>query len=413
MACCITLALLLGSLAPSVLTAQEVPEPQPPESVVENLAQEPPDALDEADEPPELPLPEAPEAPEAPRSRAAGDRVVIFESVTIAEDETVREVVVIGGSLTILGHVEREAVVVGGPARVEGSVGREMTVVGGTLHLAPGARIGRDVTVVGGSVEGVEHAEIGGAVNNVRLGPFFRDFDWGDMDFDFGWKPRPWFGYTFGLFWHLITLALLALLLCFVYLVAPDAVRRVEAKVETEPGKSALVGFLCALAALPALVLLVVLTCGLGLLAVPFLLLAAVVLWLVGYAAVALCLGRYLTERRGLRLASPYLVLLLGFALVEIWSFLHDLTDVPALGWISALFWLAAFVVELGALFTAFGAALLAWLSSRRRPTPPYAQPAAAGGPPTEPPPENLPPHPEPPPGSGEPPPGEPEEPGS
>ena len=390
--------LLAGVWAPSPLTAQDVPEPET-RAAVEETAETPPGALDEApeaDEPPETPLPEAPTAPEAPEPPprvATGERVAIFESVTIDEDEVVREVVVVGGSLTVLGRVEREAVVVGGPARIEGHVGREVTVVGSSLYLGPNSSVGRDVTVVGGTLERAETAEIGGAVNNVRLGPFFRDVDWGDVDFD--WEPGfRWFGYGFSLFWHLMGLALLALLLCFAYLVAPDAVGRVEAKARTEAGKSALVGLLCLLAALPALLLLVLLTCGLGILAVPFLILAAVILWLVGYAAVSLLLGRFLERRLGWNLGSPYLLILLGFALVEIWSFLHALTDVPALWWLAVIIGLAAFVVEFVVAITSFGAAILAWAESRRRPAAPYAPaPTTPGGPPpTEPPPAEPPP---------------------
>lgn len=405
----VLLWLIAGIWAPSPLTAQDVPEPQP-EPAVEETAETPPSALDEApeaDAPPETPLPEAPAAPEAPEPpvrAATGERVAILESVTIEEDEVVREVVVVGGSLTVLGRVEREAVVVGGPARIEGHVGREVTVVGSSLYLGPNSSVGRDVTVVGGTLERAETAEIGGAVNNVRLGPLFRDVDWGNLDVDFDWEPRfRWFSYGFSLFWHLMGLALLALLLCFAYLVAPDAVRRVEVKVRTEVGKSALVGLLCLLAALPALLLLVLLTCGLGILAVPFVILAAVVLWLVGYAALALVLGRFLETRLGWSLGSPYLLILLGFVLVEIWGFLETLTDVPALWWLALLIGIAAFVVEFASGIIAFGAAILAWAESRRRPATPYAPAAQTPGgapptqpPPAEPPPSNLPPSPEP-----------------
>lgn len=390
----LALLLLLASWAGSPAVAQDVPEPQP-EPQAEAAAEAPPSAMDDAEEAPELPMPEAPEAPEAPRVPepprvGTGERVVIFESVTIAEDEVVREVVVVGGSLTILGRVEREAVVVGGPARVEGHVGRELTVVGGSLYLGPESSVGRDVTVVGGTLERAETAEIGGAVNNVRFGPWFRDVDWGNVDFDF--EPRfRWFSYTFSVFWHLMGLALLVLLLCFTYLVAPDAVRRVEAKVEAETGKSALVGLLCLLAAVPAVLLFVLLTCFLGILAVPFLILAAVVLWLVGYAAVALRLGRFLAGRQSWSPGSPYMLILLGFVLVEIWGFLHVLIDVPALWWIAFIFGLAACVIELAVGVTAFGAAVLAWADSRRRPATAYAAPPPASGPPTEPPPSTPP----------------------
>lgn len=402
----LALWLLLGIWLGAPVAAQNAPEPDAeptPTTPAEDVVEAPPGAMDEADASPTVPMPEAPEPPEAPEFPESsgvrhGERVVIFESVTVEADEVVREVVVIGGSLTVLGRVEREAVVVGGPAHIEGQVGREVTVVGGGLYLGPESSVGRDVTVVGGKLERAETAEVRGAVNNVRLGPFFRDMDWGDVDFDFDFTPRfRWFSYGFGLFWHLMGLALLALILCFAYLVSPDAVQRVERKVQTEAAKSALVGLLCLLAALPALVLLVVLTCGLGILAIPFLLLAAVILWIVGYAALALCLGRFVAGRQSWSSGSPYMLILLGFALVEIWGFLHALVDVPALWWLAILFGLMKFVVEFGTGITAFGAAILAWADSRR-PASPYASPAprSATPPPAEPPPSTLPPQPEP-----------------
>jgi hypothetical protein len=335
--------------------------------------------------PVEVPEIEEPAAPRPPVRVRSGEKVVFADSLVIEADESAREAVVIGGSLTVDGRVEGDAVVIGGSARINGEVGREVTVVGGTLRLGPHAHIGRDVTLVGSRVEREEGAVVEGEINEVALfGDALRSESFRDalrdmhVDVDDHRPLRP-FRWLAQVMWKIVSLAIVALLMCVVVLFGDKALERIDAKLAAEPWKAAAVGFLSQVLFLFLLPLTVVLLI-LSIIGIPLLILIPVVVFValvaafVGYTAAALRVGRLFEHRFGWNLASPYSAVLVGLVAIQVWGVLAQMLDVRFLSAFSILIGVLAFLVWYAAITAGFGALLLAWMDRRR------AAAAAAGG---------------------------------
>lgn len=239
-------------------------------------------------------------ATEAVRVKKRDAIVRVGGSVTIASDETVTDdVAVIGGSADIDGHVEGDVV-----------------VIGGSLTLGPHANIDKDVTVVGGSLSKDPNAIIGGKVAEVGVGgvPFgqgvFRRgarYGWTDS----GMSPIVRFGGT------IVRVALLMLLAGLVLLVARTSVEQIAERAAAEPVKSWLVGFLAEILFVPMLILTVVVL-AISIIGIPLLLLvplavvAAVVVFLLGFTGVAYHVGGLLQARFEQLRARPYVATFVG-----------------------------------------------------------------------------------------------------
>jgi cytoskeletal protein CcmA (bactofilin family) len=110
-------------------------------------------------------------APHAAAKAARGarphgkDRVVTASSVTIGKDEVVGDLVVLGGSATVLGTVSGDIAVFGGSLEIkEGAhVFGDVATFGGSAALDEGARVDGDVSVLGGSLERNDKAIVGGS----------------------------------------------------------------------------------------------------------------------------------------------------------------------------------------------------------------------------------------------------------
>lgn len=103
------------------------------------------------------------------------DRMVHGGDLVIAADETVHDVTVFGGSVTIHGTATGNVTILGGSAAIKkgAHVLGSATAVGGSIDVADGAQIDGDVGVVGGSLDRHKGAKIGGAVHksdDVRIG---------------------------------------------------------------------------------------------------------------------------------------------------------------------------------------------------------------------------------------------------
>lgn len=121
-----------------------------------------------ANPPPDTPQ-DAKDSSEAKPKERGSDRVVTGDSLVIAANEVVHDVVVLGGSLKIMGKVTGDIMVMGGSVRimdgahVEGDAG----VVGGSLSVEDGAQVDGDLEVVGGALKRGEHARVGGEIKGV------------------------------------------------------------------------------------------------------------------------------------------------------------------------------------------------------------------------------------------------------
>ncbi|MCP3957222.1 MAG: hypothetical protein GY719_05160 [bacterium] len=266
---------------------------------------------------------------EARRGRVRRDTRVSFgSSLTIEDNETSQDVVVLGGSLDIEGDVSGDATVVGGSAEVKGEVSGTVTAVGGSIFLGPDARIFGDALSIGGAVHRDPTAEIYGEITEVSLGPGVELDDlWEGI-----WMPDwlfGWFDFGMGRLAFKVALTVfLTMQLLIILLLFPRLTAAVSQRAEHETWKAGLAGlgaqllFLCTMIVICGILVLTVV--GIPL-AVILLLLACLVLaifFLLGYAGVAMAGGRLLQRRFGWQGVAPYLLVLLGVLLIQGWSIL-------------------------------------------------------------------------------------------
>ncbi len=170
-----------------------------------------------------------------------------------------------------------------------------------------------------------------------------------------------------------LRVGLLLVVAFLVLLLAPDRVRAVAAVVRTQPWRSGLVGLLAQVLFFPAFLLVVVVllvsVIGIPLVLVvpPLMVIALVIFFLLGYAAVALAAGR-IVERRFDKRYPPFALVLLGILLIEGWSLAGEfLMALPGPIKMTAFLALAfGFLVQYVAWTVGLGA-VLGELSERRR----------------------------------------------
>jgi cytoskeletal protein CcmA (bactofilin family) len=93
------------------------------------------------------------------------DRVVTGSSVTIAKEEVVGDLVVLGGSAEVFGTVSGDVAVFGGSLEIKNGarVFGDVATFGGSVELDEGAHVDGDVSVLGGSLDRHENAVVEGA----------------------------------------------------------------------------------------------------------------------------------------------------------------------------------------------------------------------------------------------------------
>lgn len=305
----------------------------------------------------------------AKRHRIHKDTQVVFgRSAHVEENETVQDVVAIGGSVFLNGEVQGDAVAVGGSAHVEGLVSGDVVAVGGTVHVGSNAEIMGEAVSVGGTVEYEDGAQIHGQVTEVPLGEGIHigiphiglgglGSDWGDHE--------PFF-HLFGFVWSLVGLALLFLFAALILMLFRTPVERVAYRAATDPWKSGFVGLLSQILFVPVLVITILVLCisiiGIPLLILlPFVMLGLCLMALLGYTAVAYRIGRWAETRFGWKVDSPYVALMIGVLAVQIWCLAGDLLDVAGgfLWFFSVMFGLVGFLASYLTWTVGFGAALM------------------------------------------------------
>ena len=103
----------------------------------------------------------------APMATTRGeDRVVRGGDVVVGEGETVHDVTVFGGNLSMRGIATGNVTVLGGNARVQkgAHVLGSATAMGGSIDVEDGAQVDGDVNVLGGSLDRHKGAKVGGTV---------------------------------------------------------------------------------------------------------------------------------------------------------------------------------------------------------------------------------------------------------
>jgi hypothetical protein len=299
-------------------------------------------------------------------------QVVVGSSVTIEDDEVTRDVLVVGGSLTSYGLIKGDAVAIGGPVEIYGEVTGDVAAIGGSIDLESGSRIEGDVVSVGGNVDQHDGAVVEGEIQQVPFLPPLKIGGWHGPNVEVEVSPVL---SVFGFAWELFGLAVLVIFAALTLLVVRQPVERVGSKVTEEPWKSGLVGLLSQILFFPLLIVLIVILVisivGIPfLLLLPFALLALALIGLMGYTAVALRAGRWAEDRFGWSLASPFLVLLVGIGLIEIWSLIGDLLGMGPgpIKFFAVMFAIFGGLVAYAAWTVGFGGAVLSRFGTAPRP---------------------------------------------
>ena len=267
------------------------------------------------------------------RYRTSG-RVVFGRPVTIERDESTEDVVVIGGSLEVLGEVRGDAVVVGGPIRVEGDVDGSVTSVGASVRLGADARVGGDAVSVGNVVRRESGARVRGEILELKFAPEIHidpdAWEWTDWD-DWGDWSWGWLGYgdTWGgFFGKLRNVIFLGFVVTLCVGIAGRPTQRIAERLGHEPGTAVAAGILAQVlfaVGLP-LVCLALLISIVGILLIPLVvplaILAFIALSLVGYTASARVGGDLVRRRFGVPGGGVFLGAVVGVLVIQGWSLL-------------------------------------------------------------------------------------------
>ena len=222
-----------------------------------------------------------------------GDLVVLANDVTIREGESARDVVVIGGTATIHGRVTGELVVICGQVR-----------------LGPEAEVRRDLTIVGGSLEADPEAKINGHRVVIGANPAFPG------NLAFGKWPSQWFNtgllqarpFPHQYQWSWAVAGIAFLLYLVIAVLFPRQIQASVAAIEQKPASVFATGLLSFMLIGPALLMLILTV--IGIIVVPFAIVAFVVAFFFGKVAVYRYAGQQLGSQLGWSLLQKPLVAL-------------------------------------------------------------------------------------------------------
>jgi hypothetical protein len=272
-------------------------------------------------------------------------------------------------------------VVIGGGATIEGRLEDDLVVIGGAVRIGPSAQVDGNVVAIGGGLDISDSATVRGEVHDVNV-------IWPEIRFAF----RDWLWGINNEYWAVFTLAatvlrftLLMLASCFLALVAPRWLRRIQGRVSDSAVAATLVGLAAEVMFVPMLVVviaaLVLTLVGIPLLVlVPFVVLFFILMWIAGFASVAAQLGGAVRSRIGLGNDSLVIDAAWGVMILFLLTFIGNLLAFgpwflrPASLALSTV----GFLVEYFAWTIGLGAALLAPFAPRWGSAPPPIPSTAA-----------------------------------
>jgi hypothetical protein len=256
---------------------------------------------------------------------AAGpkERIVIVGDVLVDSGQTTKDVVVADGDVTVRGTVDGDLVVADGDATIRGRVTGNVVTFAGTAILGRRAHVEGDLRYADKKPKIAPGAQIGGNVKKFKA----EDFGGGAIALQIG----IWLAVT-------ISTLVLGLVLLALFPRAADAVARTA---NARTGRAALIGlltfFLIPIVAFIALITIVGIPLGIGLL------LAMLPIYSIAYTTSAFVVGR-MVSKQGARI----LAFIIGLIILRL------LALVPFLG---GLVWFLATILGLGALLVAGRAA--------------------------------------------------------
>jgi hypothetical protein len=256
----------------------------------------------------------------AQTSQASEAFVVLSGRADVPEGQQVGDLVVFHGSADVAGTVEGSLTAFDAPVTISGRVNGDVVVFNGRVELQSGANVTGDVVSQSAPVV-ASGATIGGTSKRLQTNTNWEGFGWAGK---LAW-------------WLAVSVSTLVVGLVLVWLVGPGAARILEAgrtRIGPSIGLGLLLFFGLPLLAVIALVTVVGIPLGIGLLA------ALLLIYALGYSASGWILGRSILRGP----TSWFLAFLVG------WGILRVVALVPILG---GLAWFAAVVFGLGALAVA------------------------------------------------------------
>jgi hypothetical protein len=246
--------------------------------------------------------------------------VVLSGRADVPQSQQVGDLVVFHGSSSVDGTVNGSLTAFDAPVTISGRVNGDVMVFNGRVELRSGANVTGDVVSQNDPVV-ASGATIGGTSKRLQTNTNWEGFGWAGK---LAW-------------WLAVSVSTLVVGLVLVWLVGRGAARILEAgrtRVGPSIGLGLLLFFGLPVLAVIALVTVVGIPLGLGLLA------ALLLIYALGYSASGWILGRSILRRP----SSWFLAFLAG------WAILRVVALVPILG---GLVWFAAVVFGLGALAVA------------------------------------------------------------
>jgi hypothetical protein len=259
--------------------------------------------------------------------------VVLSGRADVPQGQTVGDLVVFHGSATVAGTVDGSLTAFDAPVTISGRVNGDVVAFNGRVELQRGANVTGDVVSQSAPVV-ASGATIGGTTKRLQTNTNWEGFGWAGK---LAW-------------WLAVSISTVVVGLLLVWLVGRGAGRILEAgrtRIGPSIGLGLLLFFGLPLLAIIALVTVVGIPLGLGLLA------ALLLIYALGYSAAAWILGRSLVHE-----PTAWAV-----AFLAGWAILRVVALIPILG---GLVWFAAVAFGLGALAVAIWRARA---SSRPTPT--------------------------------------------
>jgi cytoskeletal protein CcmA (bactofilin family) len=246
--------------------------------------------------------------------------VVLSGRADVPQGQTVGDLVVFHGSATVDGTVDGSLTAFDAPVTISGRVNGDVVAFNGRVELQSGANVTGDVVSQSAPVV-ASGATIGGTTKRLQTNTNWEGFGWAGK---LAW-------------WLAVSISTLVVGLALMWLVGRGAGRILEAgrtRIGPSIGLGLLLFFGLPLLAIIALVTVIGIPLGIGLLA------ALLLIYALGYSAAAWILGRSIVRE-----PTAWAV-----AFLAGWAMLRVVALIPILG---GLAWFAAVVFGLGALAVA------------------------------------------------------------
>ena len=258
-------------------------------------------------------------------------------------------------------------VVLGGSATINGHATDDVVVIGGRLRLGPTAVVDGDVFTAGHDADIDPAAQVKSKIDQALIDvPNIGNFGWGR----FHVPPGIWSFASLGAMSMRLGMVLTISILLTV--IAPGWIRSMAGRASSA-ASAGFLGFLVEVLFVPGLLIvaiaLVISVVGIPLLAaIPFVIAGGALVWIAGFAAVAVSLGARLRGSSGDQTSVPFLDLLTGFlAITAVTIVAHFAALTPGvLGPFSWMLHTTGLVIEYVAWTIGLGAALSTFFAGRR-----------------------------------------------